>query len=213
MIIYILLLIIIILIFLYLKKIKDNERQKMLIIKQKRFKETEDKNKKLRELKNNEDAKLNRSISVLCEDGIPRVYKESMYGLIIESKFVNDKKLKSYDFGNSRLKITAAFGKGEITQKLVYMGMFKEKWFSPKGKILNSTEILELRSLKKKKESEYYFRYGDILPRKRYPSPGPGVVIYLINEIYFINYFDRSPEFQLFNGELSGVKYKNGLPN
>jgi len=38
MIIYILLLIIIILIFLYLKKIKDNERQKMLIIKQKRFK-------------------------------------------------------------------------------------------------------------------------------------------------------------------------------
>ena len=212
--IYVIILILIILIFLYVKKRNElkeaNEKQQLFI------KKREEKERKLRKLKDEEDLELNVEESVLCEDGVERIYRNSMYGLIIESTMLNDIP-KSYDLGNSEIKAISAgmalgipkFSKSKITQKLNLSLIFRQKCFSQKGKFLNSSEILKLRRLKDRKEANYYRKYRDLLPRI-HPAP-QCATIYIINEFYFINYFDRTPSFQLFNGRLDNLQYKNGI--
>ena len=216
---YVIILILIVLIFLYVKKrnkLKEAyEKQQLLkkLEKQLFIKKREEKERKLRKLKDEEDLELNVEESVLCEDGVERIYRNSMYGKIYnftEGFFPKTDNPKSYDLGNSEIKGIAAYGKLKFTQKLKLGSIIRQKWFSQKGKFLNSSEILKLRRLSDRKEKDYYQRYRDLLPRYNI-SYGPSANIYIINELYFIKYCDRTPSFQLFNGRLDSLQYKNGV--
>ena len=93
-----------------------------------------------------EDEKLNVVTKVLCEDGIERVYINSMYGVIKVNEIVTpeiEKRIYEMDMYSNQ-KITSEF------------------WFSSKGKFLSVNKILHYRKEIKEKQNAYKSKYSSL---------------------------------------------------
>ena len=184
--------------------------KKLLFIKKR-----EEKERKLRKLKDEEDLELNVEESVLCDDGVERKYSKSMYGIIKESSTVSTEKFgrSSYDLGKSKTPTVFANVRGKRWDEYedrVLSFISIEKWFSEKGQFLNSAEILNLYKLSNQKQIEYRNRYSDILSRRGFTPNDRMAKIFIINDIYFIETLFLG--FKLFDGILNDIQYKQGMP-
>lgn len=97
----------------------------------------------LQEKKNIEDQELLKEIKVKCDDGIVRIYSESMFGILREYLGTKEVKIRLQDSDDEQ-----------------YLKLSNELFFSSKGVLLDKDEILVQSKKYIEKKEEYLSRYG-----------------------------------------------------
>ena len=171
----------------------------------------------LRKEKQKVDKNLSIEKNVTCDDGITRIYKGSMFGIIkehqnnftvsyiestdeVENYYIND----FYDIG-FELDDNIV----EYTNKRKSREIINQKWFSWRGKKLNVDEILKLNKRYHSLNRRYNERFEDILETMKTNGPIYRKLI-CINDYYFMPCSNGYPE-KPFSGTIDGVAYINGL--
>lgn len=203
------------------KKQKEKEQE----IREKKLVE-EIENLKIQQ--NKEDQILNKKTSILCSDGVYRIYCGYMYGIIKEKKIIEEKILayeRSDKFSTS-LSSWKQRGAFEIKdfdinpintsfRVVAFLSYFEEKWFSSEGEILDKNDIIKYRLNEIEKKQEYKRKYLSSRRKNNWISQECHD-IYFINGIYFVEVttFGKTINFDTFNGSINGILYVDGfLPN
>ena len=169
-----------------------------------------------------EEEFLNLEKNVLCEDGITRVYRNRMYGLIKEEviniKDCPEQWLALNGFCEVKGKIlhelTRHFNISSITIQsyqswewgqapICSVEFKKSNWFSEEGKILSKKEIIA---------GNNYYHAKTAGERVNLTTSAMTQVFHEINGHYFMYDYGHPDALRLFNGWINEVKYVDGEP-
>ena len=154
--------------------------------------------------KKEEDKRLSKEKKIKCDDGVTRIYNGFMWGLIREidkEKTINTSSIISHDESDN-ISLTSF-------RSAFRLEIPNEKWFSIKGKSLNSHEILNyLPSNKIHYESEF----KDILPTVKYNPTYSKKIISINGYLFHDTIFGHSEPNKLFSGTIDKKEYFNGIP-
>ena len=161
MIIFIILFIIAIIFFLIKKRNAKKEVARREKIEKSRQKAINDNRLKQLKIEKKEwDLELSIDKEVMCDDGVKRIYNGFMWGLIREideEKTINTTSIISHDKSDN-ISLTSF-------RSAFRLEIPNEKWFSMKGKSLNSHEILNYRPSNK---IRYESKFDDLLTTVKY---------------------------------------------
>ena len=163
----------------------------------------------LKKEKNKEDQILNKKTSILCNDGIERIYCGFMYGIIKEKESAHNVSSEKNQIKNFDIKQI----KGRKGNAI--LSSFEEKWFSSEGEMLEKNDIIKYRLNEIEKKSQYkrkYYRLNKTRITFNY-SDAETYYFHFINGVHFVetNYFGSVISFDTFNGSLNGELYVDGF--
>jgi hypothetical protein len=155
--------------------------------------------------KQNEDDELAIEKLILCDDGVKRIYRGEMFGIIKEqigtSETINSNKdnfIKNPSFSSTLV-------------------VKSEKWFTSSGEYIPKEEVINCFFERRALISDYNERYGLSNIPARIEEYNSNIITHIRSEIINIDgfWFELTEEpfrfIDEFSGKLYGINYLNGV--
>ena len=151
---------------------------------------------------------LNQEKKVICDDGVERIYRANMFG-IIEEKIDEQHQwldcMNNPDIFYSESPELLAY----YNDKYIKLGIEYYNWYSETGNKLNTTDEIKKADIKFRiKYDKYYYKYisnHKIKLNHSLASPGSMIVI---NDFVFFQNWGKS--LYVFSGKILGKKINKG---
>lgn len=188
----------VVLYFIFNKINNKAKRTEQIANRQRDFAKVREKVKKI-------DLELSIEKKVKCDDGIVRVYKGSMYGVIKELINTQEKcKISSKE-------VSPGWSPKTLKDFFFAPNIKFEKWFSENGTTLNANKISKMNLHIIEQEEDYNKKYGkQIRVQRSGRLDGKiGANLICVNGYYFLSEMYRDA-LNLFSGEINGQVFING---
>ena len=162
--------------------------------------------------KQNEDDELAIEKLILCDDGVKRIYKGLMFGIIKEQIGTSEKINSNKD--NFNLNEKESIKNPSFSSTLVVKS---EKWFTSSGEYIPKGEVIKCFFKRESLISDYNKRYGLSNISARIEEYNSNIITHNRSEIINIDGFwfkltEESFRFiEEFSGKLYGINYLNGV--